>query len=244
MPRGSRSAGTLRSGPARARRRCRRRRAGDARRAGGSPPPAGRRPPRRGPRRRGAAKERACGASNFSIRACRFRPLPRQISSPTSGFRERKRAVTPFWGRGRPVASALRYSPEESKRMAAPETAGDRRKRALVIDDDASVRRALVEAVAMLGYEADAAANGPQGIALFVRSRYDVVLTDVMMPGMTGWQVLDTIRELNLRIPVILVTGAPVAADDHRLARPGVALVRKPVDAGVLDAAPARLLPP
>jgi len=65
-----------------------------------------------------------------------------------------------------------------------------------------------------------------------------------MMPGMTGWQVLDTIRELNLRIPVILVTGAPVAADDRRLARPGVALVRKPVDAGAREAALARLLPP
>jgi CheY-like chemotaxis protein len=128
--------------------------------------------------------------------------------------------------------------------MTAEQPGRDRRKRALVIDDDASVRRALVDVVAMLGYEADAAANGPQGIALFVRSRYDVVLTDLMMPGMTGWQVLDTIRELNLRIPVILVTGAPIAPDDRRLARPGVALVRKPVDAGALEAALARLLPP
>lgn len=127
--------------------------------------------------------------------------------------------------------------------MTAPETAGDRRKRALVIDDDASVRRALLEVVALLGYEADAAVNGPQGIALFVRRRYDVVLTDLLMPGMTGWQVLDTIRELNLYIPVILVTGAPVAADDRRLARSGVALVRKPVDAGALESALARLLP-
>ena len=127
--------------------------------------------------------------------------------------------------------------------MAAPETAGDRRKRALVIDDDASVRRALVEAVALLGYEADAAANGPEGMALFVRSRYDVVLTDLTMPGMTGWQVLDTIRELNQRIPVILVTGAPVGPDDRRLSRPGVALVRKPLDAGALEAALARVLP-
>lgn len=127
--------------------------------------------------------------------------------------------------------------------MTAEKPGRDRVKRALVIDDDASVRRALVEAVGLLGYEADAAETGPQGIALFVRSRYDVVLTDLLMPGMTGWQVLDTIRVLNQRIPVILVTGAPVAADDRRLARPGVALVRKPVDAGALEAALARLPP-
>ncbi len=128
--------------------------------------------------------------------------------------------------------------------MTAPETAGDRRKRTLVIDDNAAVRRALVDVVAMLDFDVDAAASGPQGIALFVRSRYDVVLTDLMMPGMTGWQVLDTVRELNHRIPVILVTGAPVAPDDRRLARPGVALVRKPVDAGALEAALARVLQP
>src|SRR5260370_16790468 len=94
--------------------------------------------------------------------------------------------------------------------MAAPETAGDRRKRALVIDDDASVRRALVDVVAMLGYEADAAANGPQAIALFLRSRYDLVLTDLMMPWMTRWQVLDTIPQLNLRTPGIPPPRPPV----------------------------------
>lgn len=127
--------------------------------------------------------------------------------------------------------------------MTSEKPGRDRVRRALVIDDDASVRRALLEAVGLLGYEADAAENGPRGIALFVRRRYDVVLTDLLMPGMTGWQVLDTIRELNQRTPVILVTGAPIAADDRRLARPGVALVRKPVDAGALEAALARLLP-
>lgn len=118
---------------------------------------------------------------------------------------------------------------------------GERRKRALLIDDDTSVRRALHDIVRGLGFEADVAASGPEGLVLFARNRYDVVLTDLQMPGMSGWQVLAAIRRRDGRMPVVIVTGAGVRADDSRLAQPGVALVRKPVDPGALERVLARL---
>lgn len=115
-------------------------------------------------------------------------------------------------------------------------------KRALLIDDDAAVRSALCDIVTELGYVADVAPSGPAGLALFENNRYDVVLTDLLMPGMTGWEVLEAVRRLNPRIPVVIVTGSAVWANDPRAAQLGVALVRKPVDVEFLESAIARVL--
>ena len=57
-------------------------------------------------------------------------------------------------------------------------------------------------------------------------------MTDLLMPGMTGWEVLRALRRLDPKIPVVIVTGADVWAGDCRILQPAVALVRKPVDMG------------
>lgn len=119
---------------------------------------------------------------------------------------------------------------------------GQRPRRVLVIDDDTVVRDVLQDVVTSLGYAADIAASGPEGIALFETGRYDVVLTDLRMPGMTGWEVLAAVRALDPRIPVIIVTGSAVHPDDDRIAQPGVALVKKPVEADALEEALSRAL--
>ncbi len=116
------------------------------------------------------------------------------------------------------------------------------RRRALVIDDDTRVRDTLQEIMTSFGYSAATAASGPEGISLFDKGRYDVVLTDLMMPDMTGWEVLAAVRALDPEIPVIIVTGAPVYADDRRIALPPVAFVRKPVDMEILEKALSSVL--
>jgi CheY-like chemotaxis protein len=116
------------------------------------------------------------------------------------------------------------------------------RKRALVIDDDAPVRRVLHAVVTGLGFETDAAANGPEGLARFESHPYDVVLTDLLMPGMTGWEVLEAVRERNPKMPVIIITGSAGHDNDRRVAQPGVALVHKPVRMDFLESTLARVL--
>ncbi len=118
---------------------------------------------------------------------------------------------------------------------------GQRPKRALVIEDDAIVRGVIYDLVASLGYAVDIAASGPEGMTLFDRRRYDVVLTDLQMPGMTGWEVLGAVRALDAKMPVVIVTGAPVAADDPRLTRSGAVLVKKPMDPRLLEDALRRV---
>ena len=101
--------------------------------------------------------------------------------------------------------------------------------RILLVDDNAVVRDMLVDLVGSLGYSADAAGDGAEALALFDQGQYDVVLTDLLMPGMSGWEVLAALRQREPRIPVIIITGTPVIGD-ARAEQPGVAVLRKPVD--------------
>jgi CheY-like chemotaxis protein len=105
----------------------------------------------------------------------------------------------------------------------------------LLVDDNAVVRDMLVDLVGSLGYVADAASGGAEALALFDRNRYDIVLTDLLMPGMSGWEVLAGVRQRNPRMPVIIITGTP-AVGDPRASQPGIAVLKKPVDVKALDA--------
>ena len=101
--------------------------------------------------------------------------------------------------------------------------------RILLVDDNHVVRDMLVDLVGSLGYRADAAGSGAEALALFDRGQYDVVLTDLVMPGMSGWEVLAALRQRDPQLPIIILTGTP-AIGDPRAAQPGVAVLRKPID--------------
>ena len=113
--------------------------------------------------------------------------------------------------------------------------------RILLVDDNTVVRDMLVDLVASLGYRADAAASGAEALELFDRGQYGVVLTDLVMPGMSGWDVLAAVRQRDAHIPIVIVTGSPVAGDPRAL-QPGVAVLKKPVDVTALDAMIKRML--
>jgi len=106
--------------------------------------------------------------------------------------------------------------------------------RILLVDDNTIVRDMLVDLVGSLGYQTDAAAGGEEALELFDRGHYGMVLTDLLMPGMSGWEVLAALRQRDPHIPVIIVTGSPVVGDP-RASQPGVAVLKKPVDVTALD---------
>lgn len=113
--------------------------------------------------------------------------------------------------------------------------------RILLVDDNTIVRDMLVDLVGSLGYPTDAAASGEEALTLFDRGRYGMVLTDLLMPGMSGWDVLAALRERDPHVPVIIVTGSPVVGDP-RAFQPGVAVLKKPVDVTALDSMIKRML--
>jgi CheY-like chemotaxis protein len=111
----------------------------------------------------------------------------------------------------------------------------------LLVDDNTVVRDMLVDLVGSLGYHADAAAGGEEALAMFDRGQYGMVLTDLLMPGMSGWDVLAALRQRDPHVPVVIVTGSPVVGDP-RASQPGVAVLKKPVDVAMLDSMIKRML--
>jgi CheY-like chemotaxis protein len=105
----------------------------------------------------------------------------------------------------------------------------------LLVDDNPVVRDMLVDLVGSLGYAADAASSGAEALALFDQNRYDIVLTDLLMPGMSGWEVVAAVRQRNPQMPVVIITGTAPTVDDPRATQAGVAVLRKPVDVKALD---------
>lgn len=86
------------------------------------------------------------------------------------------------------------------------------RTRVLVIDDERAVRRAQARVLASIVDEVIEAADGREAIELVASSAFDAVVSDVSMPGMDGLALLRRIREHDLDVPVVLVTGQPDVA--------------------------------
>ena len=79
--------------------------------------------------------------------------------------------------------------------------------RILVVDDEELVREMLVHFLEGKGYQVLAAADGTRALEMFRRQRVDLVLSDVYMPGLSGLQLLIAIKELDPRVPVVLISG-------------------------------------
>ncbi|MFP4367021.1 MAG: sigma-54-dependent transcriptional regulator [bacterium] len=77
----------------------------------------------------------------------------------------------------------------------------------LVIDDEKSIRNTLKEVLEYERHKIDIASDGMEGLELYKKNQYDVVLLDIKMPGMDGIEVLDNITSEARDIPVIMISG-------------------------------------
>ena len=100
-----------------------------------------------------------------------------------------------------------------------------RKGKILVIEDEADVRELLSDILSNGGHEVDTASDGNQGIALFKKKEYDLVFTNLGMPGMSGWQVAEEIKKINRKIPIVLITGWEVKLNESEMRESGVDLV-------------------
>ena len=77
----------------------------------------------------------------------------------------------------------------------------------LVVDDDENVRQSICDLVKAAGYRVTGVASGQEALDLVQKASVDLVLTDLMMPGMTGWQLLRAVKSHDSRILVVVFTG-------------------------------------
>ena len=77
----------------------------------------------------------------------------------------------------------------------------------LIVDDDQAVLTMLYKVIRSNGIEADPVSSGEEALARISERAYDLILLDVNMQGMDGFQVLHAIRQRGLKVPVIIVSG-------------------------------------
>lgn len=130
----------------------------------------------------------------------------------------------------------------------------------LVAEDDASIRLGLVDTLESEGYSVVEAVNGEEAVALFHDEQPDLVLLDIMMPRLSGYDVCREIRKTNNAVPVLMlsakseeidkVLGLELGADDYitkpfgvreLLARVSAALRRSSASPGKKESQPERI---
>jgi len=85
--------------------------------------------------------------------------------------------------------------------------------RILIVDDEPEMVRGLEDNLRFEGYQTLAAGDGRRGLELALTEGPDLILLDVMMPGMSGWEVCRAIRAKGLDVPVIMLTARGEEAD-------------------------------
>jgi two-component system response regulator ResD len=119
----------------------------------------------------------------------------------------------------------------------------------LIIEDDTSLRDLFCEALDAEGYSTCIAANGMEGLERFDEVNPDLVLMDLLMPRMNGWETLERVRRIS-ECPVIIVTGQgtteniirgllEAGADDYLVKPFGVKELIARVDAVLRRSVPA-----
>ncbi len=87
------------------------------------------------------------------------------------------------------------------------------KKKILIVDDDDEIRELLEFDVAQSGYFVDTAKDGLEGLNKALNNSYDLILLDVMMPKMNGFDVCKNIRNAKLSIPILLLTAKGTIED-------------------------------
>jgi CheY-like chemotaxis protein len=106
-----------------------------------------------------------------------------------------------------------------SQAAYGPQSAAGRM-RILCVDNDPNIRGVLARSLNHLGHEVELCRSGSAALAVFVNGRYDLVMTDLEMPGMDGRAVTREIRARS-QTPVIWVTGQNLSAESESLHRSG-----------------------
>jgi EAL domain-containing protein (putative c-di-GMP-specific phosphodiesterase class I) len=107
--------------------------------------------------------------------------------------------------------------------------------RVLLVDDDAAVVRAHCRILAGPTYVVETAIDGKAAEQALASAHFDVILSDIDMPGMDGIQLLERVRSRDLDVPVVLITGNPSVDTAIRAMEQGaLRYLVKPVDSGVL----------
>jgi len=110
------------------------------------------------------------------------------------------------WLGSQGTSAATESSATNVPAASAAERPGSRRPRVLVVDDEASIRDLLTKTLALAEYEVEDAIDGRAALTRLKASSYDLLITDLKMPGMDGLALIRDARRLAPALPIIIMT--------------------------------------
>jgi DNA-binding NtrC family response regulator len=137
-------------------------------------------------------------------------PNPKITTLRTSSINEKRQCLG--------IAAAKLVSIVSASNMPLPKI--------LLVDDDLSVREALGRALQREGYEVFLARSGQEALERLCDTEINLVLLDINMPGLNGWDTLDQMLEVNPFLPVIIITAWP---DQRTRTSRALAMLEKPL---------------
>jgi CheY-like chemotaxis protein len=125
----------------------------------------------------------------------------------------------------------------------APKKPSTKDFRILVVDDEEEVCRAIAQVIAKRGYRAAMTTSGLSAIRQYAKQLFDLVLADLAMPDMNGWQVLEKLKGLKAPPKVVIMTGyVPEEGESILFDRKADGYLVKPIEGDRLDATLRALL--
>lgn len=113
----------------------------------------------------------------------------------------------------------------------------------LVVDDDPVVGKSIGRVLSSKGYAVISARNGEEALGKLETEKYDLVFTDIKMPGMNGLEVAERVKASQPWLPVVIVTGYGTDANEARAAAAGVSgFLRKPLSPEMIESSTAEAL--
>ena len=112
-------------------------------------------------------------------------------------------------GKGTEVLINLRAQKEDKKPTPAKkklisETAT---KKIFVVEDEKMIRDLYVEVLSMNGHQVTSVSSGEEGLEKWTGNNYDLIICDLGLPGINGWEFVAKIRENDKNVPIIVLTG-------------------------------------
>lgn len=105
-------------------------------------------------------------------------------------------------------------------------------KKVLIVDDTKNIRMLLTTCLELNDYEVVSASNGIDAIELFKSERFDFAFLDIKLPGLSGTEVLRRIRDINITIPIVIMTAFATVRNAVECTKLGaVAYLQKPFTA-------------
>jgi len=104
---------------------------------------------------------------------------------------------------------SLGISPMSSKQPPPAATDAAPRTRVLLVDDEPAIARSLARLLGAAGHDVTSVHGGEEAVTLLANEKFDVIVSDIRMPGMDGLTLLRAIRARDLDVPVAFMTGSP-----------------------------------